>query len=592
MMKLTLPIRRQLGRQLSGCALLAAMLASSTAGFAAGGGNYGRVTGLVTDRLGNPLTGASVVIAGPGITRHVERVLTDTHGRFAAEHLLPGRYSLRVAATNQIPVLRNGIEVEPGQTSQLSVILGAILPALRPEPAQAVVRSGDDWKWVLRTSASVRPVLRFRAAPSDRKAPLEPSQKLIAMIPGSAGQDGLRSDSGTGSVLAYWRPLSDDADLLVASLVAADGIADSSLVTSFRHRAVNGNPQELTLVVHQLSLSDGVQLPSRYGPASAMSGQGVVISYAQTRQLSSALKLTSGVEVDYLNASRNAAVAQPRAELEYQVSQAGKVTVHYGTVAPSSDGTLAQRVDELNTFPLISLHNNAPRLETVRHGEVAYSRRLSKKTELEVAAYHDNFNDAVVRGFGEPGAWGQWAAAGDVLPNATSNGVNFNAGNYGSSGLRASVSQSLGRHLEVSALYANGDALAVIPAVARAKTPGNTFAAAVHPRRTESAAAKITACVPASKTKIVASYAWLESGSVTAVDPYGLEELNVAPYLGVQIRQPLPSISVIPGAHIEAVADFRNLAGEGYVRIASSSGEPLVLTPAYRSFRGGFSVQF
>lgn len=570
------------------------MIATSAAAFAAGGsGTYGRVTGLVTDRQGNPLTGASVVIAGPGITRHVERVLTDTHGRFAAEHLLPGRYSLRVAATNQIPVLRNGIEVDPGQTSQLSVILGAILPALHQEPGQAVVRSGDDWKWVLRTSASARPVLRFRTAPGDSKAPLEPSQKLIAMIPGSAGQDALRNDSGPGSVLAYWRPLSDDADLLVASSVAADGVADSSLVTSFRRQAVSGNPQELTLVVHQLSLSDGVQLPSRYGPASVMSAQGVVVSYVQTRQISSALKLTSGFEVDYLNASRNAAAAQPRAELEYRLNRASKITVRYGTVAPSSDGTLAQRVDELNTFPLVSLRDNAPRLETVRHSEVAYSRRLSKRTELNVAAYHDDFNDAVVRGFGQPGAWGQWAAAGDVLPNAASNGVNLNAGGYGSSGLRASVSQSLGRHFEVSALYANGDALAVIPAgVARAETPGSAFAAAVHSRRTESAAAKVTARVPSSKTKIVASYAWVERGSVTAVDPYGLADLNVAPYLGVQIRQPLPSISVIPGAHIEAVADFRNLAGEGYVRIASASGEPLVLTPAYRSFRGGFSVQF
>ena len=98
--------------------------------------------------------------------------------------------------------------------------------------------------------------------------------------------------------------------------------------------------------------------------------------------------------------------------------------------------------------------------------------------------------------------------------------------------------------------------------------------------------------IPSSKTKIVASYSWVEQGSVTLVDPYGLEDLNVAPYLGMQLRQPLPTLPMFPGAHIEAVADFRNLTGEGYVRLASNSGEPLVLTPAYRSFRGGFSVQF
>lgn len=589
-MKLTRPARRRLRQHLPWCGLLAAAVIASTGAFAAPSGSYGRLSGLVSDRQGRPLTGVSVVIAGPGITRHVERVLTDTHGRFTAEHLIPGRYSLRVTATNQIPVLRNGIEVDPGQTSQLSVILGAILPALHPEPGAAVVRSGDDWKWVLRTSASVRPVLRFRDSPSDSNAPLEPSQKLIAMIPGSAGQDALRNDSGSGSVLAYWRPLSDDADLLVASSVASDGVADSSLVTSFRRRAVDGNPQELTLVVHQLSLSDGVQLPSAYGPVSLASAQGVVVSYAQTRKLSSALKLTSGFEVDYLKASSNAMAAQPRAELEYQVNPVSKVTVRYGVVAPSSDGTLAQRVDELNSFPLVSVRDNAPRLETARHAEVAYSRRVTKKTQVEVAVYHDGFSNAVVRGFGAPGAWGQWAAAGDVLPNVTSNGVNLNAGDYDSSGLRASVSESLGKHLDLSALYANGDALVLAPAVA--ETADNAFAAIVHPRRTESAAARVTVQVPSSKTKIVASYAWAERGSVTLVDPYGLENLDVAPYLGIQIRQPLPSISMLPGAHIEAVADFRNLAGEGYVHLASDGGDPLVLTPAYRSFRGGFSVQF
>ena len=66
---------------------------------------------------------------------------------------------------------------------------------------------------------------------------------------------------------------------------------------------------------------------------------------------------------------------------------------------------------------------------------------------------------------------------------------------------------------------------------------------------------------------------------------------RLQPYLGIQIRQPLPNLAFLP-AKIEALADFRNLLGQGYTQFSQSGEDTLVLTPVYRSFRGGFSVQF
>ena len=127
--------------------------------------------------------------------------------------------------------------------------------------------------------------------------------------------------------------------------------------------------------------------------------------------------------------------------------------------------------------------------------------------------------------------------------------------------LRASVSQSLGEHFEAGVVYSTGDALALVKAVEAAGA--SSFASEVQCRRAQMAAAKP---LPrsGSKTEVVASYGWLERGSLTAVDPSGLADLGVAPYLGVEIRQPLPAVSFLPGAHIEAVADLRNITGEGY----------------------------
>jgi hypothetical protein len=108
-------------------------------------------------------------------------------------------------------------------------------------------------------------------------------------------------------------------------------------------------------------------------------------------------------------------------------------------------------------------------------------------------------------------------------------------------------------------------------------------------RNTQSFAVGITAKVPATRTRVTASYQWLPRGRVTDVDP-ALGGADIQPYLNVQIRQPLPTVEFLP-AHIEAVADFHNLLAEGYVPLTASE-DRLVLTPAYRSFRGGFSVQF
>jgi len=570
--------------------LLLATLLCTMAGAADTTSASGRLAGIVTDRHGNPLVNGEVFIVGPGVTRRVERVLTDVHGRFAANNLAPGRYSLRVAATN---LVRSGIEIEPGRSATLSLMLGTLLSGVHSSD-QATPRSNDDWKWVLRTSAAVRPVLRYATDPSDHPQKLlDPSQKLVAMMPEDPGRDPFSDQVTLGTVVAYWRPLTSGSDLLASTSMSGQGVSTSSIATSYRHGVGGTNPQEITVVVHQLNFAGG-EPGLRFGDiANLLAARGMVVSYTQTREISGALKLTSGLDVDYLDATHTALLAAPHAELEYRLDPASTVTIKYGDLNPASGGddAIADKVAATNAFPRVSLRGGAPKLEAVRHSEAAYTRRLTKKTQVQVAAYHDGFSNAVVRGAGQPAAWAEWAAAGSVLPNATAGGVNLNAGGYGSSGLRASVSQSLGKHFEAGVIYSTGDALALVKAAEAAGS--SSFAREVERRRARMAAAKLAARVPGSKTEVIASYGWLEKGSLTAVDPSGLADLGVAPFLGVEIRQPLPAISFLPGAHIEAVADLRNITGEGYVHLRGTNAQdPLVLTPTYRSYCGGFSVQF
>jgi hypothetical protein len=595
-MKRSQPRRRVLAAVLVGGLVLPCLAATR-----ANGADVGRITGTVTDPQGNCLMGATVLIAGPllvglrPVQSAAERVITDAHGRFAVERLVPGWYSLQVTFPSRLPALRNRVRVVAGQSLQQDFVLSDIFAPLHLRvPAGDVSSWGEDWKWVLRTSSAIRPVLRYQqvraaARSGTVKAVLPPSQRLVGMIPGAPRRRALADDPGLGTVLAYLRPLSEDADLLVAGSMGASGIEASSLATVFRRDLLKGDPQELAVVVHQLGFAEGLPLPPGESRDSLSHAQALVVSYVQTRRLSDSVLLTAGMEVDYLNAARDVVLARPSARLEYQVTPSNVFAVRYGAVNLDRQGSLLERVSALTSLPRVTLRGFRPRLEELNHTEISFGRTLGKQGRLEIAAYRDYFENAALWGFGGPGVLG--GLAGNFLPNPAANGVTLNAGNYKSSGLRAAYVQGLGSRVQLAVLYAMGDALTVDPAGLAGEGPTWDLRAVVRPRRSQTVASRVTTRVPGSRTQITTSYQWLASRRVTDVDPYGQASLQLLPYWGLQIRQPLPTLAFLP-ARIEALADFRNLLAQGYVPLSRSGDDSLMLTPAYRSFRGGFSVQF
>lgn len=580
--------------------LIAASLALIGVGAISGlGSGFGRLSGTVKDANGNPLMGATVVLAGSGlpesraVNKAVENALTDANGRFTIEHLSPGWYSVRVSSVTRLPYLRRGVRISAGQTSHLDLSLNGILSPLQVHlPDGDITKWGDGWKWVLRTSAATRPVLRYRDARDSRagknsqqpkrKRPAPPSETLVGMMPGTGSYGSLGVDPGMGSVVAYLRPFSVSSDLLVAASTPAGSLLGPSLMTAFRSNLLTGDPQEVALVVHQLNLSGSG--PGHAAPGIGR-GQGVVLSFSQGRRLTDRLSLTAGFEVDDLNASRNVISSRPRAKLEYQASPSTRVSVFYGTPPPDNDPALLDRVGDLNAFPNVSLKNGRLQLASDNHGEVAVSHDLDKNSRVEFAAYQDSFGNATVWASGGPGVLA--ALAGNVLADPATNGLTLNAGDYGSMGFRAAYMRRVGDYLETVVMYSSGDALSE----SQKNPDAANFEQALHPQRTGVVGAKVRAWVPRVKTRVTTSYEWLPQGRVTSVDPYGESDLEIHPFLNMEIRQPIPNIPFIP-AHITAIADFHNLLAQGYVPVCRPGEEPLLLSSAYRSFRGGFSVQF
>ena len=164
------------GIRLSAILLAAGLILSWISPVRALGSDFGRLLGTVCDDHGNPLMGASVLIMGPMVNsaaiaeEEVERVLTDSKGKFAVEHLVPGWYSLQIVSPTRLPARRSGVKVEAGQTSTFRFVLGDVFAPLRFQvPEKGGSSLGEDWKWVLRASSVTRPILRYQqeaAAPA------------------------------------------------------------------------------------------------------------------------------------------------------------------------------------------------------------------------------------------------------------------------------------------------------------------------------------------------------------------------------------------------------------------------------------------
>ena len=559
---------------------------------------YGRLAGIVSDDHGNPLMGATVLIIGPLLIPtastgdQVERVITDAKGKFAVGNLIPGWYSLQIISPTRLPAHRNGIKVEAGQTSTLKFVLGDVFAPLRFQiPDNGGTSLGDDWKWVLRTSAATRPILRYlpgtaKASPDAVKPPLPADQRLLGVVPGSS-PDPLASDPGMGSVMAYLRSLSLDSDLLAVGSVAANGTLTSSVGTDYRKGLIKGDSEEISLVVHQLGYARGVTIPGGGGQLSDSSAQGLVASYTQTRHIYPHLTLTAGVDIDYLDAIRDVLIAQPQIKLAYHFSRSTDVALQVGRGPSDGSGTLLDRVSGLGSFPLLTLRGYRPELEQLDHSEISLNRRLHGSARFELAAYRDGIKNAAVWGSAHPAAV-SWLA-GNYLLNPAVDGIFVNMGDYRSAGYRVTYAQRLGNHIETLVAYVVGDSLYANGVVNRA--PQGDLQGMLKPVRSSSLAGRVSARFPVTQTRLTTSYEWVQRGRVTMVDPHGQTDLQLQPFLDVQIRQPLPALAFLP-AHIEAVADFRNLLAQGYSPLTQSGEMTLLLSSAYRSVRGGFSVEF
>jgi Carboxypeptidase regulatory-like domain len=546
----------------------------------------GKLAGVVLDGTGTPQMGATVELLAEASGVNVSRaLLTNTEGVFRGDKLSPGLYTVRVTLAGFLPTLEKHIRINPNVTTVVRVQMESMfasLEQLRRQPANIPVE-GDDWKWVLRSAAATRPVLEWMGdaqvmtadVSMDRGIPRTPRARLEftdgARHPGS----GSNLVAAPATAFAYDQKLGAGQVILAGQMSYDQEAPAGSIATVWLPTGSLGAGPHTALVLREAKLGPE-------GPTF----RGVRIDQGGGMALGDRAILSYGGEFVLVGLGAAASSIRPRTKLDVRVSDNWTATLIF-TSLPNGPGPLeaadggeisntAAALNELDGFPTLLWRAGKPVLQKGWHEEVAADRKLGAHGKLEAAAFHDDNRHVAI--FGRGGD----LPVNEYFQDYFSNGFAYDGGSSSSWGTRLALREKLDDDIELTAVYAFAGALA----------PSDELNGVLRdilrtvPRH--SLGASVSAKVPHTRTTLEAGYKWVNGVAVSRVDLYGESIFQIDPYLHVGLRQPLPKFSL---GRWEAVANCDNLLAQGTVPVTSRDGRTNLI-PAFRSFRGGLSVQF
>ncbi|HOQ44412.1 MAG TPA: carboxypeptidase-like regulatory domain-containing protein [Bryobacteraceae bacterium] len=561
----------------------------------------GSIVGMVSDPSGMPQMGATVSLFNR-FDRLLQRSLTSEKGTFGFDALPPGVYTVQVSLASYLPALKRNIVVQPGMQSLLNVSLATVFSSIQlvaVSPSESSLMS-DEWKWVLRSSASTRPVLRLLPE-YDRRTREQSSKGLFSSTSGvvkvSGGDSGsiLNNEPDLGTAFALATSFLGENQLRFSGnfgYSAVSGLPTAAFRTSFRPELAGGDAPEVKLTMRQLSMPvrAGVAVLSGM-PDSAPVLRTLSASFADQTRLTEAVRFEYGATLDSVSFLQHLNYVSPYGRITYDNGSGEVIQVSYASGAPPTDlltqgvegrREFQQDLNGLAAFPRVSLRDGRARVQRNQSWEVAYSRTIGSRT-IGAAFYDETVSNAAVIMVGPVGFQGP-----DLLPDVFSNSWIVNVGDYGGMGYAVSFTQKLGEHLDgtvtfgsASVLTANGVPETGSPDELRAK---------IRASRRHSLTMRLAGALPKTGTQFSTSYQWADLAALTPQRVYLTQAVRENMGLNIQLRQPIPHFGGLPG-RLEATADLRNLLEQGYVPL-TVTGRRSYLMHTPRSLRGGLSFIF
>ena len=549
----------------------------------------GILSGLVRDSSGTPQMGASVeVIPESALAASAKGIgfFTNTQGVFRGERLAPGFYTVRVTLAGFLPTLEKHVRVSANLTTLLRIQLESMfasLEQLRRAPSSAATEA-DDWKWVLRSASSARPVLQWvdqdplGTVTADSEAvPAEPSRGRLELTDGARRPGSISNlPNAPATAFAYDQELGSASRLLLAGIMSYDGEAPAGgIATVWLPTGSLGAGPHTALVLRESKLGD-------VGPTF----RGVRLDQGGSMAFGARAVLEYGGEYVLVGLGRSASSLRPRMQLDARISDDWHASLIFASLPAGPEpletldgetaNTLAAALNELDAFPVLMWRGGRPVLESGFHEEIAAERKMGPHSKLQIAAFHEDNSHVAVFGRGNN------LPVADFFQDVYSNGFSYDGGSSSSWGTRVAYKEKLANDVELTALYAFAGALT--PSSAAAGPLRELF----HTAGRHSVGARVSGRLPRLGTRITGGYQWINGATLTRVDSFGEALFDMEPYFHVGVHQRLPKFG--PGRW-EANAECDNLLAQGYVTLNTQDGR-VTLTPAFRTFRGGLSLQF
>src|SRR5258708_1501383 len=548
----------------------------------------GKLAGVVRDAAGTPQMGMrwELMCEAVGVAGN-HGFLKNTQGMFRGEKLAPGFYTVRVSLAGFLPTLEKHIRVASNLTTVVRIELESMfasLDQLRRMPSSSTAEV-DDWKWVLRSASAMRPVLEWvdhdtlsgSTVTADSGRPRAPRMRMEftdgARRPASASS----VDSSPTTSVAYDQKLGGTGRMILAGQVSYDGDAPAGgIATVWLPTGTLGAGPHTALVLRE----------ARLGPVGP-TFRGIRFDQGGAVALGDRAVLRYGSEYVLVGLRASASSARPRAELNVRLTDDWSTTVVFASMPngpgpleandAQPGGALAAALNELDAFPALLWRQGRPVLQSGVHEEISAERKVNTRGKFQVAGFHDDNRHVAVFGRGNNDL-----PTADYFQDNFSTSFAYDGGSSSSWGARIAFREKLDGDVELTAIYSFGGAL--MPS----DDADGLLRDVLRTAQRHSLGAGISAKVPGLGTKVQAGYKWVNGMTVSSVDGYGESLFQMDPYLHLVVRQPLPKFAL---GRWEAIADCNNVLSQGYVSTNSRDGR-VVLGPAFRTFRGGLSVQF
>jgi hypothetical protein len=359
----------------------------------------GAIRGTVQNSLGVPQLGATVQLYNRQ-ERPIQRVLTDSSGRFQFAGLTPDHYSVRVMLAAFFPAIKKDILVQPGTQSLMAVHLSSFFSTIQLSypPMENGSLMTDDWKWVLRTATATRPVMRFAGdqdTPADSTSAHAPvfsdTRGILALSAGDGGMTtGVSNEADMGTAFALATSIFGSNTLQVSGNVgygSQTGVPAAAFRTTYSRNVMGGSPV-VSVTMRQLFL------PGRL--AAAMSGSENALPMLRTMsgsfddhtKLSDDMTLRYGVTMDSVSFLDRLNYLSPYARLTYELGNGAELDVTFtsGNARPELAGGATDVADlqgdlsALGLFPRISVRNSKTQVQRGEEYEATYSRKVGTRT--------------------------------------------------------------------------------------------------------------------------------------------------------------------------------------------------------------------